>query len=137
MRELRKLNQYLWRHRYMLLTGTIFVAMANMLKVFNPKIVGWAVDIVYATFNAEGMNSVEGPLGIQLNVAPNTGLIILACTFIGLALISGLFTFIMRQTIIVASRRIEYDLKNDIYAQYQRLDRPFYKKKQYRDLMSR
>jgi len=93
----------------MLLTGTIFVAMANMLKVFNPKIVGWAVDIVYATFNAEDMNSVEGPLGIQLNVAPNAGLIILACTFIGLALISGLFTFIMRQTIIVASRRIEYD----------------------------
>ncbi|MEC8627862.1 MAG: ABC transporter ATP-binding protein [Bacteroidota bacterium] len=137
MRELRKLNQYLWRHRYMLLTGTIFVAMANMLKVFNPKIVGWAVDIVYATFNAEDMNSVEGPLGIQLNVAPNAGLIILACTFIGLALISGLFTFIMRQTIIVASRRIEYDLKNDIYAQYQRLDQAFYKKNNTGDLMSR
>ena len=73
----------------------------------------------------------------QLNVAPNTGLIILACTFIGLALISGLFTFIMRQTIIVASRRIEYDLKNDIYAQYQRLDQAFYKKNNTGDLMSR
>ena len=59
---------------------------------------------------------------------PPKALIILACTFIGLALISGLFTFIMRQTIIVASRKIEYDLKNDIYQQYQRLDQAFYKK---------
>ena len=63
MKELRKLNQYLWRHRYMLLLGMVFVAMANLLKVFNPKIVGWAVDIVYATFNAQEINSVSGPLG--------------------------------------------------------------------------
>lgn len=137
MKELRKLNQYLWRHRYMLLLGMVFVAMANLLKVFNPKIVGWAVDIVYATFNAQEINSVSGPLGIKLNVDPAKALIILACTFIGLALISGLFTFIMRQTIIVASRKIEYDLKNDIYQQYQRLDQAFYKKNNTGDLMSR
>ena len=137
MKELRKLNQYLWRHRYMLLLGMVFVAMANLLKVFNPKIVGWAVDIVYATFNAQEINSVSGPLGIKLNVNPAKALIILACTFIGLALISGLFTFIMRQTIIVASRKIEYDLKNDIYQHYQRLDQAFYKKNNTGDLMSR
>ena len=137
MKELRKLNQYLWRHRYMLLLGMVFVAMANLLKVFNPKIVGWAVDIVYATFNAQEINSVSGPLGIKLNVDPAKALIILACTFIGLALISGLFTFIMRQTIIVASRKIEYDLKNDIYQHYQRLDQAFYKKNNTGDLMSR
>ncbi|MCS6917783.1 MAG: ABC transporter ATP-binding protein [Chitinophagales bacterium] len=136
MKELRQLNPYLYRYRWRLLWGTAFVILANLLAVYAPQLVRQAIDAVihysaYAGYfsDAESRQAFVG--GLSLTLIGFAALVLLV------AIGRGLFMFLMRQTLIVMSRLIEYDQKNELYAHSQRLDLEFYKTHSTGDLMSR
>lgn len=136
MKELSYLHKYFSRYKWHLFGGIIFVMSANILKVISPRILGFAVDMVAENINF--FNSFDGfELQNLLKASFNKKLLIFCLVYFAAALISGVFTFFMRQTIIVMSRLIEYDLKNDIYTHYQALDLAFYKRNNTGDLMNR
>lgn len=125
MNALKKLNIYFLRYKWRLITGFFMVIIARFFAVQVVEYVGKSIQHIEDYF-------VHGDYLQLENVLFNTLLIL-----IGTALISGFFTFLMRQMIIVVSRFIEADLKDDIYAQYQRLSLSFYKQNRTGDLMNR
>ncbi len=125
MNALKKLNIYFLRYKWRLITGFFMVIIARFFAVQVVEYVGKSIQHIEDYF-------VHGDYLQLENVLLNTLLIL-----IGTALISGFFTFLMRQMIIVVSRFIEADLKDDIYAQYQRLSLSFYKQNRTGDLMNR
>jgi ATP-binding cassette subfamily B protein len=126
MKELRYLNKYFVKYRYRLLLGFIITIGAKIFALFTPRLIGKSIDVITKRFNGEIANA-EFQSELMLNIL----------YLIGAALITGAFTFLMRQTIINVSRYVEYDLKNEIYQQYQRLSLNFYKSNRTGDLMSR
>lgn len=136
MKELKYLNRYFLKYKWLLIFGTVFVIAANVFKVVSPRILGFALDMV-----AENISFYKSLNGYQLQEilqsSFNKKLMIFCLVYFAAALLSGLFTFFMRQTIIVMSRYIEYDLKNEIYNHYQALDIAFYKRNNTGDLMNR
>lgn len=126
MRSLRYLNKYFYKYRVRLLLGILFTALSNVLSVYPAVLVRKGVDHAVGAYKAS--NPGENVSAELLQV----GLLI-----IGLALMGGFFMFLMRQTIIVMSRHIEYDMKSEIYAHYQKLDLSFYKRNSTGDLMNR
>ncbi len=137
MKQLFYLNKYLWKYRFRLFTGFLFVLGANVFGLLPPRILGYAVDmvtesvmlgLVFKGFSIT--NSYYFNLFSML-------LLIAGVSIIAMAIVKGIFMFFMRQTIIVMSRKIEYDLKNEIYNHYQLLDVAFYKRNNTGDLMSR
>ncbi|MBL7902739.1 MAG: ABC transporter ATP-binding protein [Bacteroidia bacterium] len=124
MKHLKVLNAYFFKYKKYLLSGLLFVTLSSLFGTYQGVIV------------RNGTNQVIEL--IQQNTAAPAGKFIeYGITIIVLALISGLFMFLMRQTIIVMSRHIEYDQKNEIYKHYQELDTEFYKKNSTGDLMNR
>lgn len=131
MKELAHLNKYFIKYKYRFLLGILFVVGSNLFSVFPAKSVQRAID--------------ELTLHLSLGDAAKAGVsgeiaaIILECTGLVLlfALIRGIFLFVMRQSLIVMSRKIEYDLKNEIYQHYQQLDQAFYRRNNTGDLMAR
>ena len=136
MKELKYLNKYLYKYKWQLLLGIAFVALSNVFKVLSPRVLSRAIDMVsqnislFASF--ENFNLQEA-----LQSSLKSSLLIFTLIYFAAALIGGVFTFLMRQSIIVMSRLIEFDLKNEIYEHYQRLDTAFYKKNNTGDLMNR
>ncbi|MDO4225757.1 MAG: ABC transporter ATP-binding protein, partial [Bergeyella zoohelcum] len=122
MNALKTLNPYFWKHRILLFWGFLFIIASNFFNIYRIQYIGESVDEI-------ADNGLIG--GFNRQVLINVGLIILA------SLLSGFFTFMMRQTIIVASRKIEYELKNKIYQHYQNLSLSDYKKTTIGDLMNR
>jgi len=126
MKSLSYLNKYLLKYKWRLILGIIFTIASNIFGAYMPIIVGDAVDEM-TTLQGE-MNFKEKLPGVAL-------------TLFGIYMLfsfgKGFFLFFMRQTIIVTSRFIEYDLKNEIYNQYQNLTYRFYKKNNTGDLMNR
>ncbi|RZS93159.1 ABC transporter ATP-binding protein [Aquimarina brevivitae] len=127
MRALRHLNKYFLKYKFRLIIGLIITIIARIFAIAVPKFVGDSVDIVEQYINGEVSSISEVKSGLMTNI-----LLIL-----GAVLISAFFTFLMRQTFIVVSRFIEYDLKNEIFQQYERLSLNFYKKNRTGDLMNR
>ncbi|MEL6810801.1 MAG: ABC transporter ATP-binding protein [Bacteroidota bacterium] len=126
MKELRYLNRFFLKYKWRLLSGLIITAIATMFRVVVPSVIGDAVNAVQSKFDGKiDQATLESTLLKYI-------LIIL-----GSALLAGFFTFLMRQTIIVVSRYIEFDLKNVVFEQYERLSLSFYKKNRTGDLMSR
>ncbi len=125
MKSLKHINKYFFKYRWRLLLGILFVAISNLFSVYSVTYVGTAIDF---------LKEIEPQYD---PVAANKHLLHFGGFIIGLAIISGFFLFLMRQTIIVMSRMIEYDLKNEIYAHYQKLDISFYKRNNTGDLMNR
>jgi len=127
MKELQYLNRFFLKYKERFLFGLVVTIIAAVFKLFVPIIIGDTVNIVdqYQKDIVTDMALVKRELLINIGL-------ILATTVLG-----ALFTFIMRQTIIVASRYIEYDLKNTIFKQYERLSLSFYKQNRTGDLMSR
>ena len=121
-------------HRWRVLSGFLFILLANLFKTYNPAVVRNAVNSVSEKLCNVGsaVNGKDYLLG-QLAIT----LLIFLATYIIVALLEGLFTFLMRQTIIVVSRLMEYDIKNDMYTHYQQLDLAFYRKNNTGDLMNR
>ena len=127
MRALQYLNRYLKKYRFLLLLGLLFTVSYRVFAVLAPSLVGDSITAI-----EQFIRSGEADLtDIKRLLLTNIALIV------GAAVISGIFTFSMRQTIINVSRHIEYDLKNTVYNHYQKLSLRFYKQNRVGDLMSR
>ncbi len=136
VRELQYLNRYFLRYRWHLLGGVLFVTASNIFGVLSPQVVRHAVNLV--TDNRDLYVALDGmPLQDVLRTRFVRILLLFGAVFLGLAVIKGAFMFLMRQTLIIMSRLVEYDLKNDLYRHYQYLDQAFYKRNNTGDLMSR
>ena len=127
MKELKYVNKYFSKYKWRILIGIVITILSKFLALKVPQIVGQTLNVVEDYQNGTITNLEEVKHQLFINV-----LIIVA-----VAILSGFFTFLMRQTIIVTSRLIEFDLKNEIYQQYQRLSVNFYKKNRTGDLMNR
>lgn len=124
MKELKHLNKYFLKYKNHLLVGIVITVIARIFLLFTPRYIRRIFEIIE---NKAGLN--EDQIRAELLEA--------ILYIVGAAIIAGIFTFLMRQTIINVSRYIEYDLKNEIYAQYQKLSLNFYKKNRTGDLMNR
>lgn len=127
MRALKSLNKYLYKYRGRLLLGFIITIGARVFSVFTPQLIRNSTNAIEDYVNGEVTNISE----VKEELLFNIGLII------GAALASAILTFMMRQTFIVVSRYIEFDLKNEVYTQYQNLSLDFYKRNRTGDLMNR
>ena len=136
MKDLQALNKYFWKYRFRLFLGILFVLCANIFGVITPKVIRYAIDLLTNNLEVYGLIQ-SGDIQTQFYKQVTGILFIFAAVYLGLYLIKGVFTFLMRQTIIYMSRLIEYDLKNEIYTQYQRLSQAFYKRNNTGDLMNR
>lgn len=127
MKELKHLNKYFAKYKGRLFLGLIITIAARIFMLFTPKLIGDSTTVIeqYVTGEITEISVVRSQLLV------NIGLLV------GATLIAALLTFLMRQTFIVVSRHIEYDLKNEIYRQYQNLSLNFYKKNRTGDLMNR
>lgn len=128
MSALFYLNKYLIKYKWRLILGSIFILISNIFAVQQPELVGDAINQINERINSDEGSLIEGIFWISLALA---GLYML------LSVLKGIFLFFTRQTIIIMSRFIEYDLKNEIYNHYQRLTFNFYKKNATGDLMNR
>lgn len=130
MKALRHLNKYFWKYRYRFSLGLLFILTSNIFGLYPPIYIGEVFNII-----AESLASKKG-VSTNYNELKNQLAFYALLVFI-FAICKGLFMFFMRQTIIVMSRMIEYDLKNEIYSQYQSLSYSFYKRNKTGDLMNR
>ncbi len=137
MKSLFYLNKYLIKYKFRLLFGLIFIVASNLFAIYPAQIIRDAFDEVkyYLTHHALSGQSL---LAQYISFSDFSSLLLaFGLLVIVLALLKGLFTFLTRQTIIVMSRKIEYDLKNEIFSHYQDLDMLFYKQNNTGDLMNR
>jgi ATP-binding cassette, subfamily B, multidrug efflux pump len=145
MKHLRPLRKYFWKYRWLFLLGILFVVLTNYFRILSPQLTGYVVNTVVHsvkknTATAGGEKNydilVKAIIGWYGSSSHNK-ILLAGITLLVLALISGFFMFLMRQTIIVMSRHIEYDQKNEIFSHYQKLDTSFYKTHSTGDLMNR
>ena len=127
MNELKYLNKYLLKYKTNLLLGFFIIIIARILLLFTPGLIRDSVNVI-DEFRKGKITEINI---VQVELVENILLILLA------AISAGIFTFLTRQTIINVSRYVEFDLKNEIYIQYQKLPLSFYKKNQTGDLMNR
>ena len=127
MKELRKLDKYLYKYRFRLLAGLLITIVSRIFSLVTPRFVGDSLTLIekYIYDNSIVVSELREILFINISI------------IIGASIISGFFTFLMRQTIINVSRYIEFDIKNEIFSHYQTLDQNFYKKNRTGDLMNR
>ena len=131
MKALWTLNPYFWRYKWLLLSGVLFVLLSAAFSVFPAVYIREAFDEVAAAISGQGTPDAQQSLDLK------QALMLYSALILGLSVLKGLFTFLMRQTLIVMSRHIEFDLKNDIYTHYQKLDMGFYRRNSTGDLMNR
>jgi len=127
MRALRYLNKFFLKYRYRLILGILITIVAKIFALQIPQLIRESLNVVedYKNNRITDIDIVKSQLVINI------------VYIIGAALLSGLFTFMMRQTLIVMSRLIEYDLKNEVFEQYENLSLNFYKRNRTGDLMNR
>jgi len=131
MKALLHLNKYFLRYKWRLLVGFLFVTVSVIFRVFPAQLVRQSFDVVEIAIE-EYKSGAISDLAIL-----RSKLLWLGLAIIGSALLSAVFMFFMRQTVIVVSRYIEYDLKNEIFDHYQKLSLSFYRKNSTGDLMNR
>ena len=127
MKELQHLNRYFLKYKGRLVFGLLITIVARIFALLTPKFIGDSVNIVEKYINGDVTDLALVKSELLINI-----LLILGTT-----LLAAFFTFLMRQAIIVVSRYIEFDLKNEIFQQYERLSLSFYKKNRTGDLMNR
>ena len=127
MKELRRLNKFLIKYKGKLLLGLLITIVSRVFSLVTPRLVGDSITKIenYLSLNTISPDELKAILFINIVL------------IIGASLVSGFFTFLMRQTIINVSRFIEFDVKNEIFSHYQSLDQIFYKKNRTGDLMNR
>jgi ATP-binding cassette subfamily B multidrug efflux pump len=130
LKALVRLNTYFVKYKYRLIFGLLFVIASNLFAVFPAQLVRKSIDAMKVQLESASTSKADFS-GIQEIVIRFSILII------AFALIKGLFMYLMRQTIIVMSRHIEFDIKNDIFKHYQKLNLAFYRKNNTGDLMAR
>ncbi len=147
MKHLKAINKYFWKYRWRLGAGIFFVIISNYFAILAPQVAGYVVDKVQQLLPGGNTKPVPRQNDFLVNafidwmdrgewsfgsIVILSGLVILL-----LAIIRGVFMFFMRQTIVVMSRYIEYDQKNEVYSHYQQLDTHFFKIHSTGDLMNR
>jgi ATP-binding cassette, subfamily B, multidrug efflux pump len=150
MKHLSSLNKYFWKYRWHFLLGIVFIILTNYFRILSPQLTGYVVNTVVQSVkkqNGSGSEVLEKneknyDISVQQVIAwfeenPAYKILYAGITLFIIAIISGFFMFLMRQTIIVMSRHIEYDQKNEIFTHYQQLDTGFYKSQSTGDLMNR
>jgi ATP-binding cassette subfamily B protein len=150
MKQLSSLNKYFWKYRRRFFLGILFVILTNYFRILSPQITGYVVNTVVKaidnnTLNSKNLSDANANYDIIVKAVINSfeaqsfgdKILYAGIILIVLAVISGLFMFLMRQTIIVMSRHIEYEQKNEIFTHYQKLDTQFYKTHSTGDLMNR
>jgi ATP-binding cassette subfamily B protein len=126
MKELQYLNKYFIKYKYHFLLGIFITIVAQIFSLFTPKLISSSFKAI-EDYNKSNINSDV----IKTELINNILLII------GTTLVAGVLTFLMRQTLIVMSRHVEFDLKNEVFKHYEELDQNFYKRNRTGDLMSR
>lgn len=149
MKSLKYLNKYLWKYKFRLILGTIFVVVSNVFGIYPAQIIREAFDAVAQSDELAALNNTEQIIqgnsstsmsfinSFTTDMSLSQLLIFFSILVLAMALIKGIFTFFMRQTIIIMSRLIEFDLKNEIYNHYQELSMSFYKQNNTGDIMNR
>jgi ATP-binding cassette, subfamily B, multidrug efflux pump len=147
MKHLKAVNKYFWKYRWRFGTGILFIIISNYFAVLAPQVTGFVVDKVQHLFQEPSgarpapqkdvlmrafVRWVEGSDWTFGQIVALSGFIILL-----LAVFRGIFMYLMRQTIVVMSRLIEFDQKNEIYNHYQQLDTQFFKANTIGDMMNR
>ncbi|MEG1266659.1 MAG: ABC transporter transmembrane domain-containing protein, partial [Myroides sp.] len=126
MKELQKLNKYFIKYKYRFLLGIVITIASQIFTVFTPQYIGDAITVLQHFLTGE-VTAEATKQALWHNML----------LIVGTTLLAGFLTFLMRQTIIVMSRHIEFDIKNEIYEHYQKLSLDFYKRQRTGDLMSR
>lgn len=136
MRELKYLNKYLFKYKWHLILGTVFVILSNIFQIIPAQLVRDSIDLVVD--NIRLYKSMEGT-GVQQSFFKvfAFGILIYAGLILVMAFLRGIFLYFVRQTLIVMSRLIEFDLKNEIFEHYQTLPLSFYRRNNTGDLMNR
>ncbi|NJM93522.1 MAG: ABC transporter ATP-binding protein [Cytophagales bacterium] len=136
MKELAHLNKYLIKYKWHLLLGTVFLIISVIFQIIPAQLVRTSIDLV-----SENLSLQKLFKGLQAQApfeeAVRSSILVYGMTIVSIALLRGVFLFLVRQTIIVMSRLIEYDLKNEIFAHYQSLPLSFYRANNTGDLMNR
>ena len=127
MNELRYLNKYFLKYKYSFLLGIVFTIIAQIFMLFTPKLISKSFKLIEAFAKDKSVSKSVIHEELISNI-----LLIIATT-----IIAGILTFLMRQTLIVMSRHIEFDLKNEVFRQYENLSQNFYKQNRTGDLMNR
>ena len=136
MKSLRFLNKYFYKYRGRVALGILFVTLSNVFYILQPILIREALDEVASKINIYlGTGTNTEKIVIYNQVVRNV--LIFCGLVLAVMLMRGLFLFLMRQTIIVISRHIEFDMKNDIYKHYQQLSASFYAINNTGDLMNR
>ncbi|MDA9187600.1 ABC transporter ATP-binding protein/permease [Flavobacteriaceae bacterium] len=127
MKALQYLNKYFYKYRTKLFVGFLITVVARIFSLFTPRLIGNSLTAVeqYVKSDDVSLDSIQELLLFNILI------------IIGASLVSGFFTFLMRQTIINVSRYVEFDLKNEIFWHYQKLTQRFYKNNRTGDLMNR
>lgn len=163
MRALAHLNKYLWHYKWQIIWGTVFIIASNLFAIYAPRMIREAFDLITESIDTYQSGSVADytlnlPYSISFifdlfNISTSrfteinsiedltkaiTNLsLLLAVLYLVVSIIKGIFLFFTRQTIIIMSRLVEFDLKNEIFDQYQRLNLAFYRRNKTGDLMNR
>lgn len=127
MKELQYLNKYFIKYKYRFLLGLLITIVAQIFSLFTPELIGNSIKVI-----EDYIKSAQKDVAFLKYELLKNILYILATT-----IIAGFFTFLMRQTLIVMSRYVEFDLKNEIFNHYQNLSQHFYKRNRTGDLMNR
>jgi len=153
LKHLAAINKYFWKYKSRLFLGILFIILSNYFRILAPQVSGYVVDKVTKAIKIQnGLPIAKHPtrnanydvLVKQLivwvedsHISFGNMIVFAGITLLVLAFLGGFFMFLMRQTIIVMSRHIEYDQKNEVYQHYQKLDAGFYKTHSTGDLMNR
>ncbi|MGN6640374.1 MAG: ABC transporter ATP-binding protein [Mucilaginibacter sp.] len=136
MKSLAYLNKFFYKYRWRLIPGVLFVIISNVFSAIMPTIIRIAFDMVSENISLYHLFSGFDRQALIYEIFGESTLFFGAIV-LALSLCRGLFLFLMRQTIILMSRHIEYDLKNEMYAHYQLLSLAFYRRHNTGDLMNR
>ncbi|WP_373520264.1 ABC transporter ATP-binding protein [Aquiflexum sp.] len=136
MKHLLRLNKYLYKYKWYLLLGTLFTIISNIFVIIPAQLVRISIDFVVESFTYYQVFG-EGHLAEVARSQFLKFVLVFGVLILAMALLRGFFLFLIRQTVIIMSRLIEYDLKNDIFAHYQKLPLSFYRQNSTGDLMAR
>lgn len=136
MKELSYLNKYFYKYRWHIVPGVLFVIISNYFGILPAKVIREAFDLVKENIDLYRLYEGFERQDLIYKVF-GSSLLFFGAVVLVLSLLRGVFLFLMRQTLILTSRRIEYDIKNEMYAHYQALDFSFYRKNNTGDLMNR
>lgn len=136
MKSLAYLNKFFYKYRWRLIPGVLFVIISNIFGVLTAPLIRVAFNLVAENISIYHLFANFNRQTVIYNLF-GSSMLLFAGIVLALAVLRGLFLFLMRQTIILMSRHIEYDLKNEVYSHYQLLSLAFYRRHNTGDLMNR